>query len=611
MTAAHRSALDAIGADLDALIAEGKPVRRDFDDGGRLHIDRPLPFLCLHVGPKRDAAAEIASANASYLLADRAFAQVAVGLIGGRLAAHCGAFLLLEYGELAKDRFLIDDAPVLPPFEIALATGGGAAEQAARKRFAEAATKREAKYRTPRLNDYRLKPADLALPGIARLIVRFAPIYRSPAGQVFPALRRRIVANMVDSGLQAVSAFLKASKLEAPASHRALGRRALVEAVTRADRGLDAVASSFDFLLAVTPINAEAAWNEFEADGFSHAPRFLYRPLDIDVSAEKRKLYSVSLDSLEDPLLADLLLEKQQELDLQLSLLAARETPRFRELGRALYGGVEPSLLAAARGVLTEIGEVDAGAGASLRADAVAAAARDMIAGYRAAQSDFDACVEVRADVPPGMMVTANRLLVSRDTRVSPARLPALLSHEVGVHLLTYFNGRSQRLTILRSGLAGYEGTQEGLAVFAEYLVGGLTVARLRQLAARVVACDAMLRGAAFEQAFRLMLDECGLDRRSAFQVAMRTYRSGGLAKDAIYLRGVMQVLDHLANGGSLTPFWTGKIAAAHFGAIEELRARGLLHAPRLEPAFLASRQARPRLKRAMAGMRPIDMITP
>ena len=120
----------------------------------------------------------------------------------------------------------------------------------------------------------------------------------------------------------------------------------------RADRALDNVASTFDFLLAVTPINAEPAWREFQAGAFDRVPALLYRPLELEVADQKRKLYSVSLDHLEDPLLTRLLSEKQQELDLQLSMLAARETPRFVELGRALYGSVEPSLAARARAIL-------------------------------------------------------------------------------------------------------------------------------------------------------------------------------------------------------------------------------------------------------------------
>ncbi|MGO4844014.1 tyrosine/phenylalanine carboxypeptidase domain-containing protein, partial [Rhizobiaceae sp. 2RAB30] len=65
-----------------------------------------------------------------------------------------------------------------------------------------------------------------------------------------------------------------------------------------------------------------------------------------------------------------------------------------------------------------------------LAAETVAAAARDMIAGYRAAYPDFDASVEVRADLPAGLLVSRNRLFVSRDTSLAPERLTALLSHE-------------------------------------------------------------------------------------------------------------------------------------------------------------------------------------
>ncbi len=63
------SVLEAVEADLAALLAEGKPIRRDLADGGRLHIDRPLPFLCVHVGLDQNAAFDTASANASYLIA--------------------------------------------------------------------------------------------------------------------------------------------------------------------------------------------------------------------------------------------------------------------------------------------------------------------------------------------------------------------------------------------------------------------------------------------------------------------------------------------------------------------------------------------------------------
>ena len=50
------SPLAQIEADLDALFRDGKPIRREFGNGNRLHMDRPLPFLCVHVGSHQDAA---------------------------------------------------------------------------------------------------------------------------------------------------------------------------------------------------------------------------------------------------------------------------------------------------------------------------------------------------------------------------------------------------------------------------------------------------------------------------------------------------------------------------------------------------------------------------
>jgi uncharacterized protein (TIGR02421 family) len=182
--------------------------------------------------------------------------------------------------------------------------------------------------------------------------------------------------------------------------------------------------------------------------------------------------------------------------------------------------------------------------------------------------------------------------MIGADTVMPRRRLDALLAHEVGVHLLTYFNGSAQGLTIFRSGLAGYEGVQEGLGVFAEWASGGLTRTRLRLLAGRVVAVDAMQRGATFIDVHRTLTRDHGFSSPGAFGIAARVFRSGGLAKDAIYLQGFRAVMEIVAQGASLAPFWLGKIAVAHVPAIEELLQRGLVQAPRFTPLFLTEKGA-------------------
>ncbi len=608
-----------------AALAAGRSVRQEFA-GGRLHIDRPLPFLCVHVGdPDHHAVArEIAAAHASYLLVAKVEDAVAIiPPLADALRERFGTFVLLDVDELQRDRLLSEDAPFLQPFEVKLSATDGTSATAAMMAFAGAVEAFKARFRTPRVecrkaaDDPCVRAPLLALQ-LPLLTLRFAPIHRSPGSDaIYPELRDRIVDNFLDAGLQAFTTFLAEEGLPKPATHRVLGRKAFIDAVERADRGMDEVASSFDFLLAVTPINASAAWQEFKADRYDRPPRFLYRPLALLVEREKRRLYSIALDRLEDPVLHQLYREKQQELDLQLTLIGHREKTRFVEFGRALYGPVEPSLRAVALDVL------DRTRGArrmpSLAQDDretvdcafVEDRARAMMSAYHRRYDGFDAKIELRDDVPAGLMVSGRRLLISRRTRMMRHRVDALLSHEVGVHLLTYFNGSAQGLRVFRTGLAGYEGMQEGLAVFAEFLAGGFTSERLRLLAARVIGCELMLSGASFVEAFRAMTDEHGLDAETAFGLLLRVYRGGGLAKDAIYLRGLLTLLSHLKAGAALDPFWMGKISAAHFGVMEELGARGLLKPPILRPLCLDTDRGRERLARARAGLSPLAMLEP
>lgn len=111
------------------------------------------------------------------------------------MSAHCGAFLLLDLGEFAKDRFLSDDDPFLPPFEIGLAAGKSDPEQAALARFSKATQSREARYQTPQVTSLSTLPDGAKrlpelLDGVDFVTIRFAPIYKVPGDKgSYPALR--------------------------------------------------------------------------------------------------------------------------------------------------------------------------------------------------------------------------------------------------------------------------------------------------------------------------------------------------------------------------------------------------------------------------------------
>jgi uncharacterized protein (TIGR02421 family) len=206
-------------------------------------------------------------------------------------------------------------------------------------------------------------------------------------------------------------------------------------------------------------------------------------------------------------------------------------------------------------------------------------------------------------------MVSRGDLLVGTQMTFPSTRVEALIQHEVGTHVVTYVNGKQQPLRLMASGLAGYEALQEGLAVLAEFVSGGLSPARLRLLAARVTASRWLTEGASFMETFRQLNSGNGFGKRVAFMVGMRIYRSGGFVKDAIYLRGLRSVLDYLADGGDLTTILTGKMAIDHAAVIEELLRRRVLRAPLLQPRYLESEEAMARLDLVRRGLSMEQMI--
>lgn len=368
----------------------------------------------------------------------------------------------------------------------------------------------------------------------------------------------------------------------------------LVPTDVAVDHELAQVSDRFRFLLDVTPVDVAESRQRFLEDG--RVPAFSYRPLEADPDVLVAMLDAVDVGQVEDPSLGHLLRAKARELELQVEMLRARETDDFLPLSIELYGTVSPVLLKQAESILESSAEPASppSGGDWIDAPTFAALAEEELDHYRAIEPDIGVHVEVRPDVS-GVMVSGPVLLVSADTRIVRQRVEPLLQHEVGTHLVTHVNGSYQPLRLLASGLAGYEETQEGLAVLAELLVDGLTAARVRQLAARVVAVHQMVHGGEFIDVHRWLV-ATGFSAAGAFTTAMRVFRSGGLTKDAIYLRGLLDLLDHLGDGGDLDVLLLGKVSLEGLPLVSDLLERGILHGPRLRPRYLDDHKAGARL---------------
>lgn len=361
------------------------------------------------------------------------------------------------------------------------------------------------------------------------------------------------------------------------------------------DQQLAQLSGGIRFLLEITPIDADEVRERF-LSGRQTEPTFTYRELGVDPDVEDAALAKIDVAAVQDPTLGHLLRTKHRELQLLVDMLRARGTKDFQQLSVELYGGVSPRLLKQAQDILQRV-HVPEGTHDRLNAEQFLALADQEIEFYRSIDPDASLRAEIRPDVS-GVLCQGEMLLISDHAKVFRERADALVQHEVGTHLVTHVNGSAQPVSTMGIGLAGYEETQEGLAVLAEIAVGGLTAFRLRQLASRVVSVHTMLLGASFTEAHEELVS-AGVPAGTAFSTVMRIYRAGGFTKDAIYLRGLLTLLRHVRDGGSLDLFFLGKFSLQDLPLIRDLHNRGLTEPARLMPRYLSDPASMRRIRDA------------
>lgn len=372
--------------------------------------------------------------------------------------------------------------------------------------------------------------------------------------------------------------------------------RPLPPIAAHVDEQLAQLDAEVDWLLALSPIGNDALWEAFEASGRTAVPPLQYIDLEVDLHEARERLLRLPVEDIESPLLSGLLSEKQRELERHIELVRLRGTEGFINASLDLFGGVEPRLLKLAHRILDTVGP-----SAPLQADAgideVLAAVEQDLDWYRERTPDFHAQVVVDTDLASLMMVSHGTFYVDGDIRLPRARVQPLVQHEIGTHVVTRHNGHLQPLRQLEVGLAHYDPLQEGLGVLAEYLAGYLPGERLRVLAARVLAADMAISREGIPEIFDLLHETHGLPTDDAFDIAVRALRGGGLTKDAVYLSGLRDLLEYLADGGAFAPLFLGKFALSHRRVLDQLIEHGWLRPPAVLPRYLGSDEGRARLE--------------
>ncbi|HWK59318.1 MAG TPA: flavohemoglobin expression-modulating QEGLA motif protein [Parapedobacter sp.] len=581
-----------------AKLKKGIPLRMELPCGGELHIDRPVPYLLVYrVPPNGEDAftSTLGKTESAYLVApdtSECPATPIVREIAEMMADQFGGFMLLEV-------WLSEQAGA-PTFTIHL--GQKSALEVAEKLQSELQAihlqqlpgidvelVKGKKLPTPPYYGQLFNAEEARKREIIAIGLAITPVYMNEqTGAPYPLFLRALRESFGKALRKSFFEFVRMKTSYSAAHFEMLGTTELHDGVWDIDERLAEYSNLFDFLLLVTPINAQDAWHRFAKSKYQSNPVFHYRPMPIDPELIKRKLYNLPIEDISDPTIAYLFRDKRKEVDRMLNMLSDREKPDFVYSSQQLFGNIEEDLLETARAILvaSEQPRQEAEEGEMIDADAFAALAKVELSYLKQQYDAVSTAVRVRDDVE-GVMVSRGTLNISSRYRISKARAFALLQHEVGTHVATYYNGKAQPFRLFYVGVPGYEQLQEGLAVLSEYITGGLTNNRMRILAARVVAVHHMLAGNSFADTFDMLTDKYGFKHEAAFHVTMRVYRGGGLTKDAVYLKGLLNVIEYIKQGKDIEQLLVGKIRQDYLPIIEELMHRQLLKPSPLRPKFL------------------------
>ena len=215
-----------------------------------------------------------------------------------------------------------------------------------------------------------------------------------------------------------------------------------------------------------------------------------------------------------------------------------------------------------------------------------------------------DDAPEVRISETLSAKAVAGRdyIKLRADARFSDLDEVQLLQHEGLIHIGTNYNGKAQtRFPVLGEAHPGNARTQEGLAVFAEFISGALDPSRLKRLANRVIAIDMAEDGADFIQIYNFFRERGASDDPfEAFESARRVVRGGLVAggapftKDSIYLGGLLDVHNYLrtavrtGDAAFIRLLFVGKIDLGDLEAMKMLQENDLISEPKYLPPWVS-----------------------
>ncbi|MCT8340254.1 flavohemoglobin expression-modulating QEGLA motif protein [Flavobacteriaceae bacterium TK19130] len=343
----------------------------------------------------------------------------------------------------------------------------------------------------------------------------------------------------------------------------------------KVDKNLNKLVKKIELLNYVNPVNIEQEKRNFFASKYNVNPSFHYRKIDFDAHKLQQELFSQDLAAIEDEETRDFYRDVIYDYSGLIQCVeAVGQGNKFYFNSLKSFGTPTEKDVENARFILHFADDEYQ---------------QEMMPVYSAQDAeeyfkeftkryDFDFEIQLSTKISAAAMVLNNKqkLLLKKNHKFSANQLKVLANHEIGVHLVTTFNSLRQPLKIFHNGFPKNVETQEGLAVFSEYMSGCLTLYRLKELSYRVLATDSLRKGFNFCDTFDLLHNQYKLNREEAYNISLRAHRGGGFTKDHLYLTGLKKVYDLYHAGDSLDDLLTGKVSLDYAPIIEKWRSEGL-----------------------------------
>lgn len=341
------------------------------------------------------------------------------------------------------------------------------------------------------------------------------------------------------------------------------------------DSNLNRLVGKIELLSYINPLNIEKEKNRFFASKYTLEPEFKYPKLKFDPYKLHRLLFSQRLERIEDERIRNLYRNVVQYYSNMVQCIETIGTGRnFYFNSLRVYGTPTEKDVQNAKFILHFADEPMVGDMEKIHSSADA---RDYFEDF-VKRYDFPLNIRFSTSIAAEAMVSnsTKSLLIKKNAKFSKNQMLTLANHEIGVHLVTTYNGLLQPLKIFSNGLPRNVETQEGLAVFSEYMGGALTLKRLKEIAYRVLASDSLIKGYTFADTFDLINGQYKLNRDDAFTITLRAHRGGGFTKDRLYLSGLRKIYKRYLKEESMDNLLTGKVALEQEETIKYLLGLGL-----------------------------------